>query len=173
VTFPRSETQLPPSAQGAAFREGQGRVVFSEGAAVGYRWYDKTGQKPLFPFGWGLTYTSFAYSKLEVPSQASRGTPLTAHVTVRNTGERTGTEIVQLYVSPPDPAGKAPRRLAAWSKVTLAPGEAKTVALNLDPHVLKDWDSRAEAWRMAAGEYRIHVGGSAADDRLSAEVALP
>jgi beta-glucosidase len=91
---------------------------------------------------------------------------------VRNTGERVGTEIVQLYVSPPDPAGNAPRRLAAWSKVTLAPGEAKTVALSLDPHVLKNWDSHAEAWRMPPGEYLIHVGGSAEDDRLSAEVAL-
>jgi len=172
VSFPRSEAQLPPSAQGAAFREGRARVVFSEGAAVGYRWYDKTGETPLFPFGWGLTYTSFAYSGLEIPRSAPRDAPLTAHVKLRNTGERMGTEIVQLYVTPPDPAGKAPRRLAAWSKVTLAPGEAKTVALTLDPHVLKNWDAHAQAWRTPAGEYRIHVGGSAEDDRLSAEATL-
>ena len=172
VTFPLSETQLPPSAQGAAFREGQERVEFTEGADVGYRWYDKTKAKPLFPFGWGLAYTTFSYSGLELPRRASQSEPLTAHVTVRNTGARAGTDIVQLYVSLPDGEGQAPRRLAAWRKVSLAPGEAKTVALTLDPHVLKRWDTRVEAWRVLPGAYRIDVGASAEDDRLSATVAL-
>ena len=172
VTFPRSEAQLPPSARGAAFRQGEGRVEFTEGADVGYRWYDKTKAKPLFPFGWGLAYTTFSYSGLDLPRRAARGAPLTARGTVRNTGARAGTDIVQLYVSLPEAQGHPPRRLAAWQRISLAPGEAKTVVLTLDPHVLKRWDAHAEAWRIPAGEYRVDVGASSEDDRLSATVAL-
>jgi beta-glucosidase len=172
VTFPRDEAQLPPSAQGAAFRRGRTSVDYAEGADVGYRWYERSKALPLFPFGYGLAYTRFSYSGLRLPLHALRGAPLHASVTVRNAGERSGTELVQLYVSLPDAQGDAPQRLAAWQKVALAPGEAKTVTLTLDPHVLKRWNSPDHVWQMAPGVYRIHVGASAEDDRLSASVAL-
>ncbi len=172
VSFPRDEAQLPPSAQGAAYRHGRSSVDYTEGANVGYRWYEETKAAPLFPFGYGLTYTSFSYSGLKLPQHAARGAPLEAKVTVHNTGRRAGTDVVQLYVSLPDARGNAPRRLAAWQRIALEPGEAKTVTLTLDPHVLKRWDSADHGWRVPSGVYRVHVGASAEDDRLGANVTL-
>lgn len=168
VTFPRAEEQLPLSARGGAGARSRTSVIYSEGANVGYRWFELQHAQPLFPFGYGLTYTRFNYSNLRV----AKGKAVTARFTMTNIGRRPGVEVAQLYVNLPAPEGASPRRLAAWKRVALRPGEAKTVTLTLDPYVLRIWNSAHHGWETPAGDYRIRVGASALDDHLTAHVLL-
>jgi beta-glucosidase len=131
-------------------------IQYDEGLKVGYKWFDAEGKKPLFPFGFGLSYTTFAYSNLAL-------TPTTVTFRVKNTGARAGAEIAQVYAALPQEAGEPFKRLLAWQKVPLAPGEVKTVTLPLDPHLLSIFDAGPEAWRLVPGEYKIYVGGSSRD----------
>src|SRR5690606_1321274 len=133
---------------------------FDEGAEIGYRWYAKTGRTPLYPFGYGLTYTTFDYDDLRL----SGGDNVTAQVTVRNTGSRDGAEVPQLYLTRA-PDGER-MRLLAFEKVELAPGESKSVTLVGDPRLLGRYDERAGEWRLAAGEYEVMVGKSAGEPVL-------
>jgi beta-glucosidase len=165
VTFPASVAQLPfpvlpgsdtlePDFQGRA-KPGETLSVDynKDGSDVGYRWYARTGAKPLFPFGYGLSYTSFAHSGLTL----SAGKTITASFTVKNSGTVTGADVPQLYLV--SAAGKPVRRLAAFEKVALAPGASKKLTLTVDPRILAKWSNGQ--WNIAAGLYGFALGTSA------------
>ena len=143
-------------------------VDYNEGLKVGYKWYDAENKQPLFAFGYGLSYTSYAYSDLKV----RQGQAVTVTFNVKNTGARPGAEIAQVYVSLPASAGEPPKRLVGWDKVHLAPGEAKTVNLRLDPHYLSIFNADKGGWELVAGDYKFWVGGSSRNLPLSEIVKI-
>jgi beta-glucosidase len=146
---------------------------YAEGLGVGYRHYDAAGAAPLFPFGHGLGYTSFALSDLEAPSQAAAGEAVSVRLRVRNTGARAGSEVVQLYVAPRAPRlPRPPKELKGFAKVRLAPGESRTIELELPPRAFAFYDPDAAGWVTEPGTYDILVGRSAADTPLRATVVL-
>ena len=163
VTFPvaladgplRTASQYP----GVSDSRGVPHAVYSEGLLIGYRWYDAEAIAPLYPFGFGLSYTTFGYQGLRlVPS----GGGVTAQVTVRNTGSRTGAEVVQVYVSAPSAAGEPPKALAGFAKVTLRPGEARTVSIALPSRAFQVWSASRHAWTAVRGTWTVRAGGSSA-----------
>jgi beta-glucosidase len=165
VSFPQSEAQLPrPVLDGDPTRFDQRFAVdYHEGAAVGYKWYDRQGLKPLFPFGHGLSYTRFAYSDL-VAEQA-RG-QLTLRFKVTNVGKLAGKDVPQVYVAPLGTRWEAPKRLAGWDKVALQAGESRTVSIQVDPRLLGMFDGKSKTWRIAAGQVKFslaHDAGAAAE----------
>ncbi|MGW6759380.1 glycoside hydrolase family 3 C-terminal domain-containing protein [Streptomyces sp. NPDC055008] len=164
--------RLADSPSHLSFPGEEGHVRYAEGVFVGYRGYDATGREVSFPFGHGLSYTSFAYRALTAATTED-GT-LTAHVTVANTGERHGREIVQLYSRPPRGSrGAHPvRELRAFTAVDLAPGEERTVTLAVPRAELAFWSVRENGWHVEGGTYRIDVGASSRDIRLSAEAEI-
>jgi beta-glucosidase len=177
MTFPRSEAELPrPVLPGLATATREGGlpnssvpgfpIKYVEGADAGYRWYEKSGAKPLFPFGYGLSYTSFAYSGLK----AAGGKALTVSFTVRNTGARAGIETAQVYAAPPG----GTKRLVGWKKLWLAAGASAQVSVTADPRLLAAFDdaSRTKGWNLAAGDYGVWAGASSADLKLSGHAHL-
>ena len=163
ITFHKSDDQLPQ----LAVVKGES-VAYAEGAAAGYKWFDKQGLQPLFPFGHGLSYTSFAYSKLK----ASGGDRLTVSFTVRNTGQRAGAYVAQIYVSPKGGGWEAPKRLAGFEKVSLSPDGTKTVTLTIDPRLLSVFDTPSHSWKLAAGDYDVLLGASSRDIKARTSVRL-
>ncbi|MFC8799636.1 glycoside hydrolase family 3 C-terminal domain-containing protein [Promicromonospora sp. NPDC057138] len=146
-------------------------VTYGEGIFVGYRWYDARELPVQYPFGHGLSYTTFAYSGLGVSTGSTDGAGLTARVAVTNTGGVAGREVVQCYVSlPGSSVPRAPRALAAFSVVDLAPGETREVELTVARDDLAYWDVRADRWLVEGGAYRVEVGASSRDIRATAEV---
>ena len=144
---------------------GQPEVTYKEGLNIGYRWYDAKGIAPAFPFGHGLSYTTFSLSSLEVTPKVSDGTrPITVNVTVENTGRREGAEVPQVYLALPSSSGEPPKRLVGFQKITLKPGERKTVTITIDPaaanHPLSYWDGATQRWVVADGPYTVLVGPS-------------
>lgn len=171
MTFPASEQQGP--ARNWTEYPGDGKTAnFTEGVLVGYRWYDARNEEPLFPFGYGLSYTTFQYSDLQVEG---RGTGRTVKVRVKNSGSREGAEVVQLYVGFPAAAAEPPRQLKGFEKVSLKPGESKLVELKLDQEALSAFDEAEHRWKIYPGSYTVQVGGSSRDARLKATftVAAP
>ena len=150
VTFPESLAQLPYPGEPR-----KGEIVYSEGAAVGYKWFDRQGHEPLFAFGHGLSYTRFSHDLLAV---AHDGEGLVAMVEVRNTGERAGADVIQVYVS--GRGWEAPRRLGGFAKVRLEPGERRTLEIPIDPRLLGEWYVERPGWTHAAGAYTVTVGHS-------------
>ena len=146
---------------------GPGRMVqYREGLYVGYRYYQTAGVPVAFPFGYGLSYTSFAYSNLQA---ASNGVTLT----VTNTGKRAGAEIVQLYVAKPGAEVLRPaQELKGFAKVQLQPGESKTVTIPLDDKAFRYWNTKTDSWEVEGGSYELRVGASSADIRLTAVVEV-
>jgi beta-glucosidase len=143
--------------------DADGRLRYRESVFVGYRHFDAHGLEPEFCFGHGLGYTDFAYEGLRVNG-------LRAEVDVRNVGSRPGKEVVQLYVAPPRGAvPRPPRELRAFAAVTLAPGEARTVTLQVDERAFSHWDG---GWREPPGAYEVLVGRSSRDLRLRAPVRV-
>ena len=143
-------------------------VRYMEGVYVGYRHFDQAHIKPLFPFGYGLSYTTFAYSHLQMPSVQQIGAPATVHVSVQNTGKRAGDEIVQLYLRPLSPRVDRPlRELKSFARVSLRPGETKTVILTLGPTAFAYWDTKKHDWQTDPGAYALDVGASSRDICLS------
>lgn len=132
-------------------------VDYVEGADVGYRWYEKKGERPLFPFGHGLTYTNFAYRNPVVTG----GRTLSISFEVVNAGQREGSDVPQMYVA--RDGAKAPMRLGAFTRVTLKPGEVRRVTLTAEPRVLADYDTKLPGWRIAGGTYRVALGRNATD----------
>lgn len=132
-------------------------VVYSEGADVGYRRFAKTGAKPLFPFGYGLSYTTFAYANLKVTG----GETLSVSFDVTNTGQRPGKDAPQVYLT--GAAGKATQRLIGFDKIDLKAGETRRVTLTADPRVLASFDAKANRWALTGGDYQVAVGASSAD----------
>jgi len=166
MTFPKSLDQLPFPGEPR-----KKEATYSEGATVGYKWFDAKGLEPRFPFGHGLSYTTFRYSGLKV-ERTKAG--VVASVTVTNTGDRAGGDAVQFYVSPPGGARwEAPKRLGGFAKVMLWPGHSTRVSVAVDPRLLAVWDTRTPGWQRAAGAYTVTVGHSSRDLGQSARVALP
>jgi beta-glucosidase len=167
LTFPRSEADTPnPRLPGIELERGKFDVTYPEGADVGYRWYARTGRPPLFPFGHGLSYTSFAYANLLVDD----GEALAVSLDVTNTGERAGADVVQLYLT--EAGGKPTSRLLGWAKVSLEPGETRSLTITAEPRLLANWDLDAAGWRIADGVYGIAIGTSATTLVLRGEARL-
>jgi beta-glucosidase len=174
VTFAKDDAQLPhptvPGLEGvdtsAPVREHKVKpfdLDYTEGAKVGYKWFEATNKQPLFPFGFGLSYTTYAYSGLTV-DEAQR----TVHFTVRNTGQHEGTEIAQVYVALPSAAKENYKRLAAWQRVKLAPGQSQNVILALNPLCLNVFNTDQNAWQLLPGDYNVTAGPSSSDTPLKA-----
>jgi beta-glucosidase len=172
VTFAASESQLPrPVRPGGKTEEESFPLPYTEGAAVGYKWFDKNNLEPLFPFGHGLSYTRFELGQPTARANADGTVSVT--FPVRNTGQRRGMEVAQVYASPVSGGWEAPKRLAAFHKVDLASGASKTVTVTIDPRLLATFDQASQQWRIAPGDYRIAVAQSARDLRGSTTVTLP
>jgi beta-glucosidase len=184
ITFAKSESDLPhgrifgmtPSSGNgeshgfwAADNQQRQSLVadYNEGVRFGYKWFDSEGKQPLFPFGYGLSYTKFRYSNLRVEPAAK-----TATFTLENAGARSGTEIAQVYVELPKASGEHFRRLAAWQRVDVPAGQHRVVTVALEPLAMATFDVKKDAWGWASGRYRVLVGGSSRDLPLRAEAVL-
>jgi beta-glucosidase len=158
--------------EAAVMKTGEAKPTFSvkydEGLKVGYKWYDAEKKTVLFPFGYGLSYTTFAYSGLKVTA----GKETAVSFTVKNTGKRDGAEIAEVYAALPASAGEPPKRLVGWSKVWLKAGESKDVTVNVDSKYLSIYDEAASAWKLVPGGYMFMVGGSSQELPLSAKADL-
>ena len=185
VTFAKSDDQLafpqvpgidlkPVEVQVPTVMRGQ-RIMHNErrlppfdvdynvqGARVGYKWFESKNLQPLFPFGFGLSYTSYEYSGLKVDSQGHE-----VSFEVKNTGSRAGTEIAEVYAALPAAAGENYKRLVAFDRVALAPGESKTVTLQIDPKYVSVFDEQKDGWQLLPGEYKVLVGTSSAETPLT------
>jgi beta-glucosidase len=166
ITFPKSLADTPANTP-AQYPGVNGVATYSEGVFVGYRHYDAAGIAPLFPFGYGLSYTTFRLSRL----RALGGTVL---VDVTNTGRRTGSQVVQLYADIPGTADvpEPPHQLVGFAKVTLRPGETRPVVLHLTARSFAHWDTAANAWSTPDGTYGVSAGTSSADLPLTASVRI-
>ena len=182
MTFPRSEADLPhpnlvippKEAQGhaAVMKSGEAKptfaVTYDEGLKVGYKWYDAENKPVLFPFGFGLSYTTYAYSDLKVnPSKETIVTFM-----VRNTGSRAGDEIAQVYAALPASAGEPPKRLVGFSKIHLNPGESREVTVKVPAEYLSIYGENPDGWKLVPGSYTFMAGPSSADLPLSNKVEL-
>ncbi len=186
LTFPKSESDLPhpsivkppPTSTAehykseAAKMESAGlpafQITYDEGLKVGYKWYDAESKPVLFPFGYGLSYTTFSYSGLKV----NPASPLSVRFTIRNTGKRAGAEIAEVYAALPKSAAEPPKRLVGWSKVQLEAGESKEVSVKVDPQFLSIFNTAKHGWELVPGEYGMMVGGSSQDLPLKATISL-
>ncbi|RYZ06195.1 MAG: beta-glucosidase [Myxococcales bacterium] len=172
ASFPRSVEQLPrPRIVGAEVPKDQPfSVRLSEGAAVGYRWYEARKQAPLFAFGHGLSYTEFAQSELAARVVAEE---LEVSFRAANRGGRAGKHVALVFVSPRAGGWEAPRRLGAFTKLDLAPGASQLASLRVDPRLLATFDVAKQAWHVAGGDYAVTLAASAADAGQSVTVQLP
>ena len=162
VTFPTSLSQVP-AASPDSFPGNGSEVLYSEGVDVGYRWYDAQGSTPLFPFGYGLSYTTFAFSGLRISRALVSGTSdERVSATITNTGSRTGSDVAQLYVGDPAATGEPPRALQGFDRVTLAPGQSARVSFTVTPQQLSWWSDSADGWTESPGRYSVYVGDSSA-----------
>jgi beta-glucosidase len=173
VTFEKAFADNPAAANYPS-RDGGKTANYAEGIFVGYRGYDHFGIEPRFPFGFGLSYTDFEYSDMQISSStAAVGQPIEMKCQIKNIGDRPGAEIAQLYVHPIEPrVERPPRELKGFSKVWLDPGEKKEVTFVLDPDAFKYFDSSTHQFKMDAGRYQLEVGASSRDIRLSQPVEL-
>jgi beta-glucosidase len=172
VTFYVSEAQLPrPVRPGKDSEMDAFTLPYSEGAAVGYKWVDRNNLQPLFPFGHGLSYTSYDYGPIS--AALSPGGGLRVQFTLRNSGNRPGMAVGQVYAAPASGGWEAPRRLVGFAKVELAPGAAQTVAVDVDPRLLASFDEAAHSWNIAPGSYTLSLGASSRDLRANTTVTLP
>jgi beta-glucosidase len=186
ITFPKSDADLPhptlvkPPKESTTQGGGPSvwnkiakglpafQISYDEGLKVGYKWYDAERKDVLFPFGYGLSYTSYRYSDLRLTS--GKSVRLTFHLA--NTGAKAGAEIAEVYAALPASAGEPPKRLVGWSKVRLDPGESKEVTIDIDPWYLSIFNVDRDAWQLLPGEYTFLVGGSSRDLPLKASVDL-
>jgi beta-glucosidase len=166
ITFPKAEAQLPrPVVPGRDVAERAPiDVDYPEGADLGYRWFEAKGETPLFPFGYGLSYTDFRYANLAVTG----GKALTARFSVTNAGARAGASVAQVYAAPPGGV----KRLIGWKRVALKPGETRNVSVAADLRLLAAFDEKAHDWTLAAGIYRVEVGANVADTALKGSARL-
>lgn len=186
-TFPKSDADLPHptiSKPGAIHFDGASTpemwakglppfpINYDEGLKVGYKWYDAEQKPVLFPFGYGLSYTTFGYSGLNVTPGSGSGDTVKVTFTLANTGGREGAEIAEIYAALPASAQEPPKRLVGFSKVKLAPKEKKQVTVEIERKYLSIWDEAKDAWSLVPGEYTFMVGGSSDKLPLKATVRL-
>ncbi len=192
ITFPKSDADLPhptlvlpppasqpsrpaPGADISSFMATMAKglppfeTYYDEKLKVGYKWYDAEKKPVLFPFGFGLSYTTYTYSGLTVKS----GETVEVSFTVRNAGKRAGTEIGQVYASLPDAAGEPPKRLIGWARVELTPGESKQVSIPVSRDRLTVYDEASDVWKLVPGNYAVMAGGSSQDLPLHRQINLP
>lgn len=183
MTFPKSDADLPHPVIPAlsAEDEGQGSGVdngpthvrskyavhYEEALKVGYKWYESEHKEPLFPFGFGLSYTTYAYSNLKTDNAQK-----TVSLVVKNTGKRAGAEVAQVYATLPEAAGEPFKRLVGWQRVELAPGESKTVTVTADPRVMSVFDEQKNAWSLLPGAYKVFAGPSSSETPLNATLQI-
>ncbi|MBP5361302.1 MAG: fibronectin type III-like domain-contianing protein, partial [Bacteroidaceae bacterium] len=164
-TFERLESDNPTYNY---YRATNKKVEFKEGIFVGYRGFQKNNKTPLFPFGFGLSYSTFEVSDLTA-------TPTTATVTVKNTGDRVGSEVVQIYVGPTDtanPVARPAKELRGFAKVSLQPGESKTVTIALDDHSYSYYNILDQRFQQVPGTYNVFAGTSSEDLPLSTQITI-
>jgi beta-glucosidase len=175
LTFPRTANEIPTSTA-AQWPGVNGNSTYSEKLDVGYRWYDAHDVQPLFPFGYGLSYTTFKLSDLRVTPEkvdvVDSKTNVQVDVRVKNTGKREGAEVIQVYVEQPEKNGEPPRQLRAFTKVDLKAGQSQSVRLNLIPRSFSIYDPDLHAWKMPSGNYKILVGTSSSDLPLQRDVEV-
>ena len=172
VTFPQSESQLPTAGDPQKYPGVGEQVTYSEGLNVGYRWYDAQHLTPAFPFGHGLSYTTFRYGDL---TARAAGKDVDVQLTVTNTGTRAGTAVPQLYLAIPDPApgtGEPLRQLRGYHKVTLPPGGSATVTFRLHPRDLAWWSTTAHGWKVTPGCFGLSAGASSRDLPVTAPLGV-
>jgi beta-glucosidase len=154
-------------------RTGEAKPTFSvkydEGLKVGYKWYDAENKQVLFPFGFGLSYTTYEYSALKV----MKGKQTTVTFNLKNTGTRDGAEIAEVYASLPGDLGEPPKRLVGFSKVALKAGESKAVSVPVDAKYLSIFDEAKNDWKLVTGKYSLMVGGSSDKMPLRETISLP
>ena len=179
ATFARSDADLPLPQIPGMVRENspvqdmktdphhQFEMSYPEGVAVGYRWFELKHRKPLFAFGHGLSYTKFSYSGLKVDS-ATR----TLTFKLANIGKTAGTEVAQIYVTLPGDSGEPFMRLAAWDRVSLMPGESKSISIPLNPTYLSIFDTSSDNWKLLPGTYKIAIGTASDDLSLHGEMEV-
>ncbi|MCW2946367.1 MAG: bglX [Actinoallomurus sp.] len=171
VTFPRAEGDTPAHTPDR-WPGVNGTVTYSEGLQIGYRWYDGQDITPLFPFGYGLSYTTFRYGDLSVSRALAPGGHVRVGVDVTNTGSRAGADVAQVYLSAPASAGEPPRQLKGFQKVYLRPGQTRHVTFTLDQRAFSVWDPAVHAWTTVRGQYQVSVGDSSRDLPLRATVRV-
>ena len=167
--FPEALSDTPAAAFGAEAYPGvNGQEYYREGLLVGYRWYDTKNIEPLFPFGHGLSYTTFQYSNLKLtPGDESKGVWMTAQFDLTNTGARDGAEVAQLYVHQNQPTLTRPEKeLKGFQKIALKAGETKTVTIPLGQRSFAYYDPEKKGWLAEAGDFQILIGSSSRDIRL-------
>ena len=169
VTWARSLADYPASDPRFPERSAStGATTFSEGLDIGYRWFDRNGIEPLYPFGHGLSYTRFRYSRLRIRGSSDGG--LNVRVRIRNTGSRAGDEAPQVYLGPPEPlpagADFPVRKLVAFERIALRPGQIRTVDLHVPLRQLQYWSTARHGWATPSGRRRVYVGASSRDVRL-------
>jgi len=143
-------------------------VDYDEGLKVGYKWYDAEKKEVLFPFGFGLSYTKYEYASLEIRA----GNDVTLNFSVKNTGNREGVEIAEVYATLPGNSGEPPKRLVGWSRVELKPGDSKQVSLTISKEYLSVFDETTNSWKSLPGDYSFHVGSSSRNLPLHAKLTL-
>lgn len=143
----------------------------AEGAAVGYKWVDRNNLQPLFPFGHGLSYTTFHYTKISAEPAPAGG--VRVQFGIHNGGNRGGMAVGQVYASPANGGWEAPKRLVGFAKVELAANAAQNLTVDVDPRLLATFDEAAHAWRIAPGDYVFMLGSSSRDLHTRTTVSLP
>jgi beta-glucosidase len=171
-TFPKKLADTPTATLGT-YPGTNNTVVYKEGLLVGYRWYDAKDIQPLFPFGYGLSYTHFKYSNLNLAHNGDAKNLVTVKFELANAGRRAGSEVAQIYVQPVHPGVSRPvKELKSFKKVFLQPGEKQTVSVTLDPSAFAYYDVDKKGWVAEKGEYKILVGSSSHDIRLDGKFKL-
>jgi beta-glucosidase len=172
VTFYASDAQLPrPVRPGSKSEMDAFALPYAEGAAVGYKWVDKNNLQPLFPFGHGLSYTTFHYTGISAAPSSTGG--VRVQFGVHNGGSRAGMAVGQVYASPANGGWEAPKRLVGFAKAELAPDGAQTLTVDVDPRLLAMFDEGAHAWRIAPGNYVFMLGSSSRELHARTTVTLP
>jgi len=172
VTFPDQEDDIPTAGDPEKYPGVLENAQYKEGLLVGYRWYDENEIEPAYPFGFGLSYTSFEYENFEITPTQGGGSRI--EVDVHNTGTRSGSDVAQVYVqmlNPPECIGPWPRALKGFAKVDLAPGETRRVRVDLDRRAFSYWDTAKADWEVAAGSYDVRVGRSSRDVQAGETIA--
>jgi len=169
ATFPASESQLPrPVLDGyPEVRDARITVNYTEGAAVGYKWFDLKGHKPLFPFGHGLSYTEFSLGGLN--AEVKNGL-INASFTIKNTGTVAGKDVAQIYVAPVVAQWEAPKRLGGFQKIDLKPGASTKASVVIDPRLLAVYETASKTWKIAEGDYKVILAADATDAQATSVI---